>query len=179
MRTRKGFTLIELMIVIAIIAVIAAIAIPNLMRSKMESNAVSAIAGLRTISTAQNTWHRNDHDLNNILDFTPFYRNLHYTLDMAARKVGYIDKPLADASGVAGLDKNGYRYGDMVLHFQTGVFNYRYEYGLSAWPATYGRSGTNSYITNAEGTIFQRDLGLASTLIPTYPDTSFGWIIVH
>ena len=48
-----GFTLIEAMIVIAIIAIIAAIAIPNLLRSRMQSNESSAIGNLRTVLSAQ------------------------------------------------------------------------------------------------------------------------------
>src|SRR5213594_1359268 len=52
----KGFSLIELLIVVAIILIIAAIAIPNLLRARMAANESSAVASIRTITTGEVTY---------------------------------------------------------------------------------------------------------------------------
>lgn len=69
MKGNKGFTLIELMIVIAIIAIIAAIAIPGLLQSQRASNERNASASLKSLTAAQADFRSNDRDGNRVNDF--------------------------------------------------------------------------------------------------------------
>src|SRR3979490_1882145 len=56
MRKHKGFSLIELLLVVAVILIVSAIAVPNFLRSRLRANEASAVASLRVINTAAVTY---------------------------------------------------------------------------------------------------------------------------
>ena len=110
---RRGFTLIELMIVIAIIAIIAAIAIPGLLQSQRAANERNASASLKSIATAEIDFRSNDRDQNRVNDFWTgnvwgLYSIQTSTDDSSWQPCGkYIDMSLAAADNFAASDIKG------------------------------------------------------------------------
>ena len=81
-RIKRGFTLVEMMIVVAIIALLASIAIPNLLRARITANDAAAQAALKAISTAMETYMTNNRvyppDTASLITAIPSYLNTDY-----------------------------------------------------------------------------------------------------
>ncbi|HEV8383477.1 MAG TPA: prepilin-type N-terminal cleavage/methylation domain-containing protein [Candidatus Acidoferrales bacterium] len=138
----KGFSLIELLIVVAIILIIAAIAIPNLLRSRIAANEASAVQSMRTITTVQNTYNSTYG-----VGYAPSLASLGPPAAGAAPTAAAAD--LIDSVFAAGT-KSGYTFTYVPSAAVGGII---YNYTLNADPSVPGTTGQRYFFTDQSGVI--------------------------
>ena len=156
-KKHRGFSLIELLIVVAIILIIAAIAIPNLLRARIAANESSAVSSIRTMNTAQVT-------------FQSTYPTVGYAATVAAlgpaASTGCTTPTSANAclvdwvvsqATVAGTAKSGYWFTDTPI--AAGAGGIIPGYTLDGIPAAVNQTGVRGFCSNEDAVIRFKAVG--------------------
>jgi type IV pilus assembly protein PilA len=154
-RRQKGFSLIELLIVVTIILIISAIAIPSLMHSKMQANEAAAVVTLQTLNSSA-------------IMYSNSYGGFPHAISNLGPSGGGPNPSSAAAdlidSGLATGVKSGYKFTFSVLAVDTA--GNVLSYAITAVPVTPGTTGQRSFYTDQSGTIRVSPAGTADSSSP-------------
>jgi len=156
---QKGFSLIELLIVVAIILIIAAIAIPSLLRSKIAANEASCVASLRTINTALVTYASNYPSVPAAgpnCGYPPNLSNLKPGNPAVATAADLLDSVLGAVNPII---KSGYN----ITYTEVGVDanGCGTTYTCTCVPQTVGTTGQRAFFTDQSGVLHFNTTGAA------------------